>query len=507
MILLKISFEMLPRTSCFTLKTLVVAILLVLFFTPLFSQTDIVWSEPIQVSTTTFGASSPKLAMLSNGELVAVWGKSSGSPKIYFSRKVADSFEPPVQLSTGGIVPDIYGFGGLGLAAFNDKVFIIFENFDSGIHLLRSEDGGQTFSPPVNVFDPPVGDWTTLATVTTDGQGNPIVSVIRELATETEARYIVLRSEDGGATFLPPVVGSEPANGEYVCECCPSDMVVAGDSVWLVFRNNDNNLRDVWVSRSTDAGASFDTATDVDATDWVVNACPISGPRLQRIGNDSLLAVWMSGASGQGRIFASTLHGGTMDTGWQFDFPATNGTSLQSFPSIAGSADTLCIVWEETGFGTNAAELLFRFSTTGAAGLSAYQPTQVAPAPGNQRYPDLVFDDSVFHLIYQTGGGLEYRRGVMAIINAEVEKVRPEPHFELLANPTSDFVSVKMNTSGNANFTLVSSMGQVVQTWPTQAVAKGQTLQLALPTAISSGVYFLKIEKDGLRWSEKLLVN
>ncbi|MCF8244221.1 MAG: T9SS type A sorting domain-containing protein [Saprospiraceae bacterium] len=484
------------------------AMFVALFTLPITAQTtDVVWSEPIPVATSTFGSSSPKIGQLASGEIVAVWGKSGSSPKIYFSRLVNDSFEVPLQLSTGGITPDIYGFGGLGMAVSGNKIFVVFENFDSGVHVLRSEDGGQTFLPPVSVFDPPAGDWTTLASVAADGQGNPIVSVIRELATETEARYIVVRSTDGGASFLPPVIGSEPADGEYVCECCPSEMVVAGDSVWLVFRNNNDNLRDIWVSRSTDAAASFDMATDVDDTDWMVNACPISGPRLKKIGNDSLLAVWMSGATGQGRIYGATLHGGTMEKGWQFGFTPTNASGLQSFPSIAGNGDTLCVVWEESGFGANAGEMLFSFSITGAAGLAAYPPGFVEQAPGNQKYPDIFFDDGIFHLIYQTGGALAYRRGVMAIINSSVEKTPQLPDFELLSNPTTGFVLVKMNEPGQANLALFSSTGQVVAQWPLGAVSAGAILKLPLSTGIPAGLYFLKMEKGGLVWTEKLVVH
>lgn len=489
------------------LRIVAAAITVAFFVKSAAAQTDVYWSTPIQVATSTFGAASPKIGMLANGDLVAIWGKSGSGPKIYFTRKAGDNFEAPVQLNTGGISPDIYGFGGLDLAVSGNKIFIVFENFGAGIHLLRSEDGGQTFLPPTNVYTPPTGDWTTLASVTADGQGNPIVSVIRELVNETEARYIVVRSTDGGASFLPPVVASEPANGEYVCECCPSDMVVAGDSLWLVFRNNDNNLRDIWVSRSTDAGATFDTATDVDESDWVLNACPISGPRLHSIGNDSLLAVWMSGATGLGRIYAATLHGTTMEKGWQFNLAPTNANSLQSFPSIAGSGDTLCVVWEESGFGGNAGEILYNFSTTGAAGLSAYTPAMVGQAtPGNQKYPDLLFKNGVFHLIYQTGGALAYRRGPVAIVNSSTSQTPPKPGFELLTNPTSGLVLVKMQTIGEAQFTLLDANGQTAERWQQAATSKGETLQLQLPVAIPGGIYFLKMEKDGLVWMEKLVV-
>ena len=60
----------------------------------------------------------------------------------------------------------------------------------------------------------------------------------------------------------------------------------------LFFRNNDNNLRDIWVSRSSNSGLDFTEATDVDDTDWVINACPISGPQMAQLAGDSLITAW-----------------------------------------------------------------------------------------------------------------------------------------------------------------------------------------------------------------------
>ena len=48
--------------------------------------------------------------------------------------------------------------------------------------------------------------------------------------------------------------------------------------MYIAFRNNDNNLRDIWLTRSTDGGDSFSSAFDVDETDWIVSACPSNGP-------------------------------------------------------------------------------------------------------------------------------------------------------------------------------------------------------------------------------------
>ena len=203
------------------------------------SQNGIYWSAPIEVAPSSFGNKSSRVALLSDGSPVAIWGNGS---KIYFSHFENGNFTTPIQINTNGISPDIYTFGGLGLATFGDKIFIVFEDFATGVHLVRSDNGGQTFELPVSVFDPPPGEWATIPSVGTDDMGNPLVSVLWELDNETNARYVMIRSDNGGQTFGLPAVASDPADGEYVCECCPSDIYSKGNEVFLVFRNNDNNL-------------------------------------------------------------------------------------------------------------------------------------------------------------------------------------------------------------------------------------------------------------------------
>ena len=87
------------KTFLHLLKIVAAAIALTLLADPMVAQTtDIIWSAPTPVAASSFGSSSPRIGKLANGEIVAVWGKSGTSPKIYLSRMVGDNFEAPVQL-------------------------------------------------------------------------------------------------------------------------------------------------------------------------------------------------------------------------------------------------------------------------------------------------------------------------------------------------------------------------------------------------------------------------
>jgi hypothetical protein len=480
-------------------KKLLLPGLLAFFTLTTHAQNGIFWSDPVTVAASTFGDDSPRIALLADGSPAVLWGKSGLNAKIYFSRWNNDAFTDPMQINTNGLAPEVYSFGGLDLATHGSHVFLVFENFNNGIFLVRSTDGGQSFELPVSVFDPPPGDWATLASVGVTDAGNPLVSVIRQLTNETEARYVMMRSADGGLTFSLPVVASEPANGEFVCECCPSDIFSKNDNVWLAFRNNDNNLRDAWVSRSADGGATFDAAADVDATDWNLNACPISGIKIAPLGGDSLITAWMSGASGLGRVSFSTLHGSTMEKGWEFGFPQSNTNSQQVRPDIAGANDTIGVVWEETGFGLNSTDLMFAFSKNGAAGLTQ-NFTNITQATGLQRYPALAYANGFFHLVYADANGtLKYRKGTVSEVNSAGDFEKNELTVELVTQPVRENLLLRVQSPVSRQFdvALLDAGGRVLKNWPDVLAAAGEFLVKLEAGQVAPGLHFLQVKTEG----------
>jgi hypothetical protein len=467
------------------------------------AQNNLAWTPPLAVAPASFGNFSPRLAVQPDGSPLVVWGNSGVSePEIRLARWENGVFSAPALISTGSVLPDIYIFGGLDLAVAGDRVYVVFEDFSTGIHLVTSEDGAQTFLDPVKVFTPGPGQFATLAGMKTDGAGNPVIAYIHELTNETEAVYRVSRSTDGGISFLPSANASDAAAGDFVCECCYPDLVTAGDTIWLAFRNNMNNLRDMWVTRSTDGGASFPAAADVDATDWVINACPISGPQLQRLSGDTLLSVWMSRGEGSARVYGSTVNGVTMEKGWEWAFPVTGMSPTapvqQNHPDVAGSGDTTGVVWEETGFGTNGQDLLFAFSTLGSAGLAGSQPVNLTQAAGTQRYPQLAYRDGVFHLLYAdaASGQIWYRRGEI-VLDAEAPAA-DEPGFRVSTRPATAELLVWPTglAAGTASARLFDVFGKPVGQWSALPV-EGQE-PLALPVHdLPGGTYFLTINYRG----------
>jgi len=464
-------------------------LLLALIFTgfSVQAQTTVLWSDSTVVTSTPNPITSPRVVLLPDGTPLVTWGVSGNSipSQIWCSRFENGAFSPPAAVVQDPAVPSLFGFGGYDVAVSDSQVYIVFEQLQEGILLARSDDGGQTFAPATTVQEHVSGGYATLSSVVVDDAGNPVVSYIRE---KSGATYEVRRSTDGGFTFNEPVTASAPAPGAAVCECCTSDLLSSGDSVWMVFRNNNQNLRDIWVSRSTDLAVTFDTATDVDQTDWQLNSCPIAGPRMARSG-DSIMTVWMSSATGAARVYLSTLHAGTMQAGQQISFPTSiNPQTPQSQADVTAAGDTIGMVFVE-----KSKEIVFCFSTNGTTNLSN-QCTRFALPNHTLQYPSITFRNVVFHLVYSdpTADKVLHRQGILTQGSPTKEPAEDSASdVSVFPNPAtaSEGFRVKSALEEMQMLVLFDVFGKKLL----EQKCSGQ--EASIPTSnLPKGIYFLKVK-------------
>ena len=469
----------------------------------LFSETtkaQLFLSDAITVSEEGTGARAPRIALLENNNPVVYWGKQGSNPRLYIAQWNDDSFGESLLINTNGVEPDLWG-GGLGpqIVSQDNTVFLVFENYGQGIYCSKSTDGGTTFDNPVEVFIAPQGRVATLPTLGIDATGNPIVGFITTNFSEQNAQYEVAKSLDGGATFELPVVASAPASGDEVCECCSGSIgVAAGDEVYLTFRNNDNNLRDIWVAKSSDGGASFTEATDIDETDWQVESCPQSGPDML-VNGDNLSAVFYNGADGQ-KIYFSAVDKNTMELESHFHITPLVEDKGQNYPAVAGSGDTLAVVWQENGqFGW---DIMMAWTTTGPADLLNNKMV-IANDNLSERQPDILYENGKFHIVYEDSntGHVLYKIASFdpsvsttePIAATYAVNIQPNPFLEktriTFDNPNSEMVDIFV----------INTHGQIVQQHKT--INNFSTI-----TDLEKGIYFLKVQKGDAVVVENLVV-
>jgi hypothetical protein len=109
------------------------------------------------------------------------------------------------------------------------------------------------------------------------------------------------RSVDGGMTWSKNVlVYASPDS--TVCECCKPSVAVAGNNVYVMFRNWLNQSRDLYLIKSSDGGRTFEQAQKLGKGSWKLNGCPMDGGGLVLNKNGVPETVWRR----EGKIFAST---------------------------------------------------------------------------------------------------------------------------------------------------------------------------------------------------------
>ena len=460
---------------------------------------QLIISDAISVTDmdNSYGRKNPKIAVNANGEIIVFWMRT-GNEAFFISTLSDGAFSLPVQIPFGGLNPDLWS-GSLGpnMAAQGDDVYVTFEVYGDAIYVVHSSDGGITWNDPVAAFIPPAGRRATIPIIAVDGDGQPYIAYVNTNTSEGDARYGMVRSTDFGATFLDEVDVSIESAGAEVCECCNGHIAIADNGdVYVAFRNNDANLRDIWLARSTDGGETFSSAFDVDETDWIINACPTNGPHFSIVDGEIVTAFFSGAGSDGNAVYYSTFDTQNSIAGETLHLPYSNeSSSNQNRPRVAGSGDTLAIVWQESFEGST--EIAMNVSTMGSAGLSdaSFLLTDLS---SNQQYPSILFSNAAFHVVYDdaASGTVMYQEvsfGTLGVVSEEKER------FQIGPNPCERYLSIKRESSETSEITITDMLGRITQ----KTIIYGQSIQLDL-SDLNPGLYFVSI--DGERRNAQKLI-
>ncbi len=182
----------------------------------------------------------PSVAVLGDSVFVAWHDQTPGNFEIFLARSTdgGKTFTPPVNLSNNA------GFSlDPSVAVLGDSVFVAWMDETPGnseIFLARSTDGGATFSPPVN-FSNNAG---LSGGVSVAVLGDSVVVAWMD-TTQGNWEIFLVRSTDGGATFTPPVNLSSNAG----FSANPS-VAVSGDSVVVAWTDDTPGNQEIFLARA-----------------------------------------------------------------------------------------------------------------------------------------------------------------------------------------------------------------------------------------------------------------
>jgi BNR repeat protein len=329
---------------------------------------------PIPPSAAATPNRQPQLA--AQGRHVAV--AYGAGDAVYFaaSTDAGATFGRPVLVSSGG--PLSLGMHRGPRVAYTSRGIVVSaivgeqgKGKDGDLLAWRSADGGKTWSGPVRVNDVTGAAREGLHAMAAGGKDTLFAAWLDLRAAGT--RVYGATSADGGATWSANRLAYESPSGT-VCPCChPSVAVDGAGRVFVMFRNALEGSRDLYLTRSTDGGHTFEPARKLGRGTWKLDACPMDGGALAVDGDGRVTTVWRredtlfvspaegpETALGPGRnAAAATTPRGTYSA-WtegkrlllkrplraQPEVIAEDG----GFPSIAALADgSVAVAWESNG--------------------------------------------------------------------------------------------------------------------------------------------------------------
>ena len=205
----------------------------------------------------------------------------------------------------------------------------------------RSTDGGATFSTPIAVAADGGRQNQDFPSVAADSSGNVYLTWIDDRETGHTQLYFT-RSLDGGVTFETPKRAGTMPDGGGSCECCNTAIAVSPEgNVYISFRSNIDNKRDIWIARSLDRGATF-TVHQAASENWIINACPMTGSSIVLDASETAHVVWRDSRASAGDndyIYYTTLR--KNESTCAPDKRISDSPRRSNYPSLAVGSDGL----------------------------------------------------------------------------------------------------------------------------------------------------------------------
>lgn len=116
-----------------------------------------------------------------------------------------------------------------------------------------------------------------------------------------ESSVYFASSTDGGRSF-----GRNVRVAAHTCSCCrPTIAIDSKGRIYVAWRHDFNDVRDMAVATSVDGGKTFSPLVRVSKDGWVIHGCPESGPSLLSVGGRVYVAWFTDGADSRPRVLAS----------------------------------------------------------------------------------------------------------------------------------------------------------------------------------------------------------
>jgi hypothetical protein len=373
------------------------------------------FSTPILVSTNSSSSEqrSPIMHLDHNGTIYICWVSGNGDGSSIFVSKSSDkgkTFSTPVlACANANSNSDMQRTTKFAIDPGGNLHFIWMAtrvNKQPDIWYMRSTDQGENWTTPVSLSNDDSKYAQDFPAIACDSQGNIYASFLdfRESAQPgipSHGRLYVTRSIDGGATWSKNITADSMPNGiGGTCECCAQHIAVsAAGNIYIAFRSNtldanNNNVRNIYLARSTDQGLSFQPSLNIQDTDWILTACPMKGPNIVLDESETAHIVWADGRTFPSHLYYTSVTPGETTTPLNTTFDVA-GAEVPNCPEISTIANGKyrAIVYQTSNYG--ARYLLYSHGI-------AIVNNRPFPSGQSQMYPSVLFaPDGIRYCVWQ----------------------------------------------------------------------------------------------------------
>ena len=335
------------------------------------------FTNATSISSVSGDSELPRLLVSSDG-IFTIWTETeSGKSDVLFSKSTDGgyTFDNPVNLSATTNGQSSYP----QFVEKENHVYVVWQSSLSGtstILMTKSLDGGISFEKPIQLSDESqLSAFPQIAM-----SGNNVYSSWIEKSADNSTNIIFAKSNDQGNSFGAPLHVTHNMGNSGIPK-----LSADGNDVYLAWEDNSRGDYEVFLSKSSDSGASFHVPLDISTTTGQSGT-----PEVIASGNN-VYAVWMDNTSGNYDIFFTK----SSDGGATFEKPIdiSNLKGDSGYPQFAVWENNIYVTWTQTMSGINYDVFFAKSSNNGD---TFDQPINLSNNLGPSGWPQIVSDGNIY---------------------------------------------------------------------------------------------------------------
>ncbi len=235
--------------------------------------------------------SSPQLAVDTHGTVRMIYGRGD----TVFAVTSMDQGKTFAKPAIVGVVPDMHlgNTRGPVIASSQNRTLIAAGDKAGNIHLFELNHATGTWKRLANTLnDKPAMAPEGLITLAADDADHFYATWLDvRVQGHNQIFFSKTTTTTGDARWTANVRVNTSALGS-ACECCRPSVAVANNYVAIMFRNNLDGSRDMYLTTSADRGQTFTAPQRLGRGTWKIDACPMDGGTLKVSPTGEINTIW-----------------------------------------------------------------------------------------------------------------------------------------------------------------------------------------------------------------------